>query len=306
MSMLINIPGRPLTKLIEKLSEHIDPNHLVLWPEVRDPDAIKFALVWKHNPGSLLGYRQLQGISSFGAGVDSILADQQLPDVPIARIVDPELADNMAKFVFTMIQHHKLRLDQFQRQKANVIWKPKSPHKGNKVGILGLGQLGIKTAELLASQGFDVAGWSRSEKQCSGIKTFTGKCGFNTVLAHSDYLICLLPLTAATENILNRTTLGHLPHNAVLINVARGEHLVDDDLIALLDTGQLDSAYLDVFRQEPLPTTHTFWPHPNIHITPHVSAVTNVETAVDQIVENYYRVMDQRPMINQIDREIGY
>jgi len=306
MSILINIPGRPLDKLITRLKQDIPEHEIEVWPNVNNPDAVEFALVWKHQHGSLNAYKNLKAISSFGAGVDSIISDPELPNVPIARIVDPDLAINMAQYVLTMVQHHKLRLNQFNQQQQECIWKPKSARKGNKVGILGLGQLGEKTAQVLLSAGFDVSGWSRSLKQINNVNCYAGDNGFNTVVSEADYLVCLLPLTDKTENILNAAVFSNMKSTSVLINVARGEHVVDDDLLKALENQQLDFAYLDVFRQEPLAEQHPFWQSDNIQITPHISAVTNVETAVSQIVENYFLQKKGQELKNLIDRRLAY
>lgn len=306
MSLLINIPGRPLDKLLTRLTQDIPENEIEVWPNVKKPDDVTFALVWKHQHGSLVEYKNLKAISSFGAGVDSIITDPDLPDVPIARIVDPSLAINMAHYVLTMVQQHKLRLNQFAHQQQQAIWKSKSARKGNKVGILGLGQLGSKTAEVLTQAGFEVCGWSRSLKQLNKVKCYRGQDGFNAVISQSDYLVCLLPLTDETTNILNASVFSQMPNHAVLINVARGEHLVDDELLLALEQQQLDFAYLDVFRQEPLPKQHPFWQSDKIQITPHISAVTNVETAVEQIVENYLSQRQSKPLKHVIDPNVNY
>jgi glyoxylate/hydroxypyruvate reductase A len=234
MSILINIPGRPLDKLITRLKQDIPEDEIEVWPNVKHPDKVEFALVWKHQHGSLAAYKNLKAISSFGAGVDSIISDPELPNVPIARIVDPDLAINMAQYVLTMIQHHKLRLHQFNQQQQEQIWKPKSARKGNKVGILGLGQLGSKTAQVLLDFGFEVSGWSRSLKELDKVNCYAGDDGFNTVVSEADYLVCLLPLTDKTEKILNAAVFSKMKSTAVLINVARGEHVVDEDLISAL------------------------------------------------------------------------
>jgi glyoxylate/hydroxypyruvate reductase A len=215
------------------------------------------------------------------------------------------------------VQHHKLRLHQFNQQQQEQIWQPKSARKGNKVGILGLGQLGAKTAQVLLNSGFDVSGWSRSLKEINNVNCYTGDNGFNTVVSEADYLVCLLPLTDKTENILNAAVFSKMKSTAVLINVARGEHVVDEDLIAALaptkeqahhlqTQQQIDFAYLDVFRQEPLAEQHPFWQSDKIQITPHISAVTNVETAVSQIVNNYKRVGLEKKMVNVVNRDLEY
>jgi glyoxylate/hydroxypyruvate reductase A len=228
----------------------------------------------------------------------------------------------MAQYVLTMIQHHKLRLHQFNQQQKEQIWKPKSARKGNKVGIFGLGQLGSKPAQVLLDFGFEVSGWSRSLKELDKVNCYAGYDGFNTVITEADYLVCLLPLTHKTENILNAAVFSKMKSTAVLINVARGEHVVEEELIAALtptkaesepssaldntNQQQIDFAYLDVFRQEPLPEQHLFWLSDKIQITPHISAVTNVETAVSQIVENYFLQKKGQELNNLIDRRSAY
>lgn len=306
MSFLINIPNRPLDKLIERLKQDIPEQEIEVWPNVQNPQKVEFALVWKHQQASLVEYPNLKGISSFGAGVDSIITDPQLPDVPVARIIDPVLAKSMAAFVLTIIQQHKLRLPQFRQQQKQTLWKPKSPRRNNTVGILGFGQLGQETGRLLTTLGYSVFAWSQSSKNVEGIVSVTGSEGLREVVSKSDYLVCLLPLTKTTENILDIRLFQQMPKGSVLINVARGDHLVDQDLLKAIEQGCIESAYLDVFRQEPLPSDHVFWQHPNIHITPHISAVTNVETAVTQIVNNYHRVKTNQNMVNTIDKNSGY
>ena len=306
MSLLINIPNRPLDKLIKKLSEIIPEQDIQVWPNVTAPEKVKFALVWKHQAGSLVGFDNLKGISSFGAGVDSILEDKKLPQVPIARIVDTDLADNMAEFVYTCVQHHRIRFNQFNNQQAQQIWKPKSARRGNKVGILGFGQLGKQVAKVMLDRGFEVSAWSRSASSAHGVTSLSGEEGLSTLVENADFLVCLLPLTESTENILNKTLFEKMPKDAALINVARGAHLNEQDLVEALDNDVIAFAYLDVFRQEPLPKEHEFWQHAKIQITPHISAVTNVDTAVSQVVDNYQRVLQGKPLINQVNLALGY
>lgn len=306
MSLLINIPNRPLDKLINKLSEYIPEQDIQVWPNVTAPEKVEFALVWKHEEGSLVGFDNLKGISSFGAGVDSILEDPKLPKVPIARIVDIDLADNMAEFVYACVQHHRIRFNQFNNQQLEQTWKPKSARRGKNVGILGFGQLGKQVAKVMSDRGFDVNAWSRSETSAYGITSLTGEEGLMRLVKDSDFLVCLLPLTEATENILNKELFENMPNDAALINVARGAHLNEQDLVDALDNEVISFAYLDVFRQEPLPKEHEFWQHNKIQITPHISAVTNVDTAVTQVVENYQRVLQGKPLINQVNVALGY
>lgn len=306
MSLLINIPNRNVDSLLAKLEQHIPTSEIQVWPNITSPESIKFALVWKHQPGSLSDLSNLKGISSFGAGVDSILSDSELPEVPIARIVDEDLALNMTNYVVTLINSHRLRLDMFAKQQTMAMWKPRGLRKGKTVGVLGLGQLGQAVCHALSNCGFTVTGWSNSIKEIPGVDSVTGLVGFDKVIAESDYLVCLLPLTASTKGIINRHVLHKMKTDAVLINVARGGHVVEQDLIEALYDKEIAAAYLDVFDIEPLPETHPYWRTPNLTITPHISAVTNINTAVDQVVANYNRVMSGQLMTNTIDKNRGY
>jgi glyoxylate/hydroxypyruvate reductase A len=306
MSLLINIPHRPVAKLIELLNEHLPLDEIEVWPDIKNPDNVELALVWNHETGSLKELPNLKGVQSFGAGVDGILQDSNLPDVDIARLVDPVLALDMAQYVSAMIQQHRLRLGQFRAQQESALWKPKGPVKQKRVGILGLGELGKSVAELLIVQGFTVIGWSQSEKQIDSVESVTGQQGLTSIIEQSDYLVCLLPLTEQTLHILDKDVFNLMPEHAVLINVARGQHVHEIDLLDALDQGKFHHAVLDVFQQEPLPKEHPFWSHPKITITPHISAVSNINTAVEQLLENYRRVQQGLPLLHCIDRERGY
>jgi glyoxylate/hydroxypyruvate reductase A len=175
-----------------------------------------------------------------------------------------------------------------------------------RVGILGLGELGSYVAGRLAGLGFTVQGWSRSAKSFEGITSYCGGEGLAAFLAAIDILVCLLPLTAATKDILNNRLFRQLPNGAYIINVARGDHLVEKDLLAAIDGGHLSGALLDVFRTEPLPQEHPFWRHPRITVTPHISSITHPESAVLQILENYHRALAGQPLLNQVDPARGY
>lgn len=306
MAILVNIPNRNIQKLTERLVLALGQQDVFVWPNVPSPEDVDFALVWKHESGTLKNLPSLKGISSFGAGVDAIFADKELPSVPVARIVDEQLSNSMAIYVTTLINSHKLRLSEYSQQQALALWKPRSNRKGNKVGILGLGELGQQTAKMLVSCGFDVTGWSQSIKQLPGVKSVTGLAEFDNLVSTSDYLVCLLPLTPQTKGVLNRSVFTKMKNTAVLINVARGGHVVEDDLISALYDKEIAHAYLDVFDIEPLPEQHPYWRTPNLTITPHISAVTNLDTALEQILVNYKNVKSGKPMINLADRQKGY
>ena len=280
-----------------------------VWPEVGDPGEIDVALVWKPPRGELRRYPNLRAILLLGAGVDAMMADDSLPDgVPMARMIDPSLTEGMTEFVLiAVLRHHRL-LDHYERVQREGRWDYIFPPQASerRVGVMGLGVLGGDAARALAAHGFPVAGWSRTPKAIEGIEGFHGGDGLAAFLARTDILVCLLPLTPATEGILNAETFARLPKGAVVINVARGRHLVDGDLIAALDTGHLAGATLDVFREEPLPPEHPFWRHPKILVTPHVASYTVPEAAAAGVVENIRRARAGAPLLGAVERGRGY
>jgi glyoxylate/hydroxypyruvate reductase A len=279
-----------------------------IWPEVGDPAEIDLALVWQPPPGELARYPNLRAILSLGAGIDGLLAQPGLPDVPIARMVDPSLTRTMTEYVLLATLRHHRHFDRFERAQRAARWSFALPPQAadRRVGVMGLGVLGSAAAASLASQGFPVAGWSREARQLAGIESFAGQAGLAAFLARTDILVCLLPLTRDTAGILNAGTLAGLARGAYLINVARGAHLVEADLIAALDSGQLEGATLDVFREEPLSPGHPLWCHPKVLITPHVASYASPQTAALGVAENIRRARENRPLLHQVDRNRGY
>ncbi|MGH1482558.1 MAG: 2-hydroxyacid dehydrogenase [Geminicoccales bacterium] len=279
------------------------------WPDqVGDPDDIDIALVWQPPAGELKRYRNLKAILSLGAGIDALLEDKTLPDLPLVRMVDPSLTQTMADYVLLATLRHHRQFDFFEREQRRANWAfafPKSVGE-TKVGIMGLGVLGQASALALQAQGFDVAGWSRSAKTLDKIETFHGSDQLDGFLARSEILVCLLPLTDDTRGILNRSLFEKLPKDACLINVARGPHLVDDDLIQALDNGRLAGATLDVFHSEPLPSDSPLWHHDQILITPHVASYCVAQTAAKGIANNIRRIRTGKKLPHQVDRAKGY
>lgn len=278
-------------------------------PDLGDPAAIEYALVWKPEPGLLASLPNLKLIVCLGAGVDALLADPTLPaGIPIVRLVDPYMTDAMAEYVtFQVLRLHRQDLDYLAQQRACRWEEREQPNAGERrVGILGFGALGQAAGRKLKAIGFDVAGWSRSAKTVSGFATFAGEAGFAPFLARSDILVCLLPLTAETEGILRAATFERLPRAAGIVNAGRGGHLVEAELIAALDSGQLSGAVLDVFREEPLPADHPFWTHPRIIVTPHVAAETNPPTAASLIRDEIRRFEAGQPLAHPVNPARGY
>ncbi len=272
-------------------------------------DKIEMALVWKHPVGSLAEYPNLKLIASNGAGVDFIFEDPDVPKgIPITRIIDTKLAEDMSEHVLAVILGHLKNLDTYRLQQTQGIWKPRNYYRISDftVGIMGLGALGGVLAKDLVRFGFKVQGWANSHKSIENVKTFAGDEEVSEFLSSSEILVCLLPLTDKTTGILNTSLFKQLPKNAFVINVARGGHLVDGDLIEMLDNGHLSGAGLDVYHQEPLPTAHPFWQHEKIHMTPHYASVSEPKFVVPQILENYGRLQQGEPLMNEISRHRGY
>ena len=280
-----------------------------VWPQIAAPERVELALCWNQPPGSLLHFPNLKLISSFGAGVDHLLNDPQLPaDIPLVRLVDPDLQQSMSEYVLLGALGHFRRCKDYCCQQAAKSWEPLSiPHISEvNVGIMGCGKIGRFVGETLVYTGFKVHGWSRTPQQFDQIATYSGEKELTTFLGRSNILVCLLPLTTATENILNAQVFDQLPPSAYLINVGRGAHLVEADLLAALDSGQLSGALLDVFRQEPLPPEHPFWRHEKIRVTPHIASITNPASAAEQILANYHRLCQGKEPLNRVNRQIGY
>lgn len=279
------------------------------WPERGDPADIEFALVWHPPRGELAKLPNLKAIFSLGAGIDHLASDPDLPPgVPVVRMVDKGLTVGMTEFVTMAVLRHHRQIHDYEIQQRQKVWKQQITPLAwqRKVGILGLGVLGSDAADKLTYLGFDVAGWSRSQKSLPGVTCFSGSDGLRQFLQRSEILVCLLPLTEETKGILNTETLSRLPKGAYLINAGRGDHMVPEDVLAALDSGQLAAATLDVFPEEPLPETSPFWEHPRVLVTPHGASITLPTTAAESIVEGINAVRKGEPLQNVVNFARGY
>ena len=280
-----------------------------LWPEVPDPAAIDAALVAKPPAGSLARFPNLKLIQSLWMGVDGLLADPTLPrGVPIARVIDPGMLAAMSETVLARVLDWHRDLYRYRVQQRARLWRqlPQRLASDRTVGLLGLGELGRQAAQRLLQLGFRVCGWSRRQKKVEGMECFSGAEGLDALAEKSGALVCLLPLTAETRGILNARLFARLPAGACVVNVARGAHLVEADLLAALDSGRLAHAYLDVFETEPLPETHPFWSHSGISLTPHVAALTEPRTALPLVIRNLERAQRGEAPEAQVDPAAGY
>jgi glyoxylate/hydroxypyruvate reductase A len=256
---------------------------LELWAPGASP--ADYAVVWAPPQTFFDAQTALKGIFNIGAGVDALMKLRLPSGVPVVRLDDAGMSVQMAEYVCHAVIRHFREFDAYEADLAGGQWSFRKPRvrADFPVGVMGLGVLGERVALALKQFDFPVLGWSRSAKAVDGVQCFSGTDGLDDFLAASRILVCLLPLTPETDSILNRPHLTQLLPGAYVINVARGGHLVDDDLLALIDSGHLAGATLDVFRQEPLPPEHPFWKHPKIKVTPHTSARTLRAERIAQI-----------------------
>jgi glyoxylate/hydroxypyruvate reductase len=278
-----------------------------------EPDAVRYAAVWKPPPGGLAAFPKLQAVFNLGAGVDALMMDASLPDVPIVRVADDDLTGRMTEYVVLhVLMHHRHQryLDQCQRERR---WAPQAQRAAGavRVGVMGLGVLGRDAADALRRLGFDVAGWSRTRKAIPGVATFAGEPELAAFLARTDILVCLLPLTPATKGMLDRRLFAQLARDGVLggpivINAGRGGLQVESDLLTALDDGTLAAATLDVFVTEPLPSDSPLWSHPKVTISPHNAADTDPDAISVYVAAQIARHERGEPLQNVVDRRLGY
>jgi glyoxylate/hydroxypyruvate reductase A len=309
MALLLKAGREPAETWIEAFANAVPDLEVRVWPDCGDPADIQFALVSRMPHGKLRTFPNLRFIATMSVGLEHLFEDPTLPDhVPLIRSVNPQRAATMSEYVLSHVLRYHRRWPDYQAQQRAKHWErlPQRLAEETRIGILGLGTLGSATAEKLRPFGFDVAGWTRTPHADAKVANFVGPQGLQPFLARSDMLICLLPLTRETENIIDARVLAALPRGAYLINAARGEHVVDADLLAALDSGHLAGATLDAFRDEPLPEDHPFWSHEKITVTPHNSCIAHARYGVQVIAENIRRIREGRPLVHQVDRAAGY
>lgn len=309
MRILFYTPDTHLQQAwLDDLRSALPSADIRLWQAGDDAPA-DYAAVWKPVPG-ILGQRAgLKAVFNLGAGVDAVLQLADLPrHIPLIRIDDGGMAIQMAEYVTYAVLQHFRRFDTYALQAGTAHWNKLVPRSKAdcRIGILGLGVLGARIAESLLHFDFPVHGWSRTGKHVPGIHSFAGNDALDPFLQQSDVLVCALPLTRETHQILARKTLAALPQGAYVINIARGEHIVDEDLVSLIDSHHLSGATLDAFRVEPLPPAHPFWHHPRIQVTPHISAMTVRSEAAQQVAQKIADLELGKPVKGIVDLTQGY
>lgn len=288
-----------------------DRHHVALWPDTGAPDEIDYACVWKQPHDLLAALPNLKAIFSLGAGVDHLLRDPQLPDLPIARIVDPDLTMRMVGYVVMHVLLHQRQMKIYEAQQREVVWREhyEPPPRTLKVGIMGMGVMGQASAKGLQAAGFSVIGWSRTTKKFDGIEMFDGEAGLKEFLARTNILVCLLPLTPATKGILNYVLFKQLarePIAPVIINAGRGGEQIESDILRALGDGTLGGASLDVFENEPLPADSPFWHHPKVYVTPHNASASDPRALVANILAQIDNFERGGKLENLVDRKLGY
>jgi glyoxylate/hydroxypyruvate reductase A len=274
------------------------------------PEDIDYVLSFRPAPGFLATLPNLKAVFSLGAGVDGFLADKDYPrTVPLVRFVDHTLSREMAQFVIMHVLIHHRQQRYFDQAQKDAKWRQTIPPRrteDTRIGILGLGEIGQLAGEHLRDLDFPVSGWSRSRKTVDGISSYAGAEELDAFLASTDILVCLLPLTPDTRGILDKTTFAKLPFGAFVINVARGGHLIEPDLIAALDSGHLSGAVLDVFQTEPLPEDSPLWKHPKVTVTPHVAAISDPRVAAKYVHDRIAKQQKGEALDNLVDLDRGY
>ncbi|MBO4119158.1 glyoxylate/hydroxypyruvate reductase A [Cupriavidus gilardii] len=313
MKLQLYVPDGRYAPWIEGFAQALPEAQCVTWEDSRG-QAVDYAVVWRPPLEMLKGRQDLKAVFNLGAGVDGILRlrdtdPEALPaGVPIVRLDDAGMGAQMAEYVTHAVLRYFRRLDDYAAQQQAGTWKFLKPNRRADftIGVMGVGTLGAHIARTLASFGFPVRGWSRSPKTVEGVQCHAGEAGQAAFLDGLRVLVNVLPLTPETENIIDAALLNRLAKGAYLINVARGPHLVEDDLLAAVQQGQIAGATLDVFRTEPLPPEHPFWREPRITITPHISALTLREDSIAQIADKIRALQAGQPIAGVVDLQRGY
>ena len=297
----------------EAFSKALHPYPVVRRGDDFDPADIRYIFVWKPKPDAFDGLTGLEAILSLGAGVDALLKNPKLPDVPLVRFVDEDLSQRMSDYVVAHVTMHHRLYTRFRADQKAHRWSQFYPPSASEstVGIMGMGVLGQDAARRLKPLGFTLRSWSRSPKEVDGVESFSGAAGFDAFLSGTDILVNLLPLTPDTTGILNTATFkklrrGTLKGGPVIINAARGGHQREDDIAKALGDGTLGAASLDVFEVEPLPAESPLWDIENCYITPHIAAISNEASGVryfSQIIADHRA---GKPLVNLVDRQRGY
>ncbi|NAT26106.1 glyoxylate/hydroxypyruvate reductase A [Pseudomonas syringae pv. actinidifoliorum] len=289
-------------------AEHAPDIEWRVWPDIGDPADIHYLGAWLAPDDLQELLPNLKVLFALSAGVDQLDLSRIPKSLPVVRLLDPGISHGMCEYAsFAVLSLHREML-RYRQQQVEGLWKAQQliPANKRRVGVMGLGLQAQHILSSLKPFGFQLSGWARSAHQVEGVTCYAGEEQLSEFLGQCDILLCVLPLTAQTEGILNRQLFERLPEGAALINMGRGGHLVETDLLEALDSGQLSAAVLDVLQKEPAPADHPFWQHPKILLTPHVAAMTQPESAFPGLLDNIRRFERGEAMQGQVDRGQGY
>jgi glyoxylate/hydroxypyruvate reductase A len=314
VSVLIAISGWDPKPWRARMEALLPSHEIVMLDEPFDRASVRYALSWRHPPGVLKDLPNLRVILSLGAGVDHLFADPALPDKPIVRVVDPDLTDRMSEWVVMHALVHLRQLRRYESQQSRCVWEDddRQPKASDiQIGLLGLGVMGQDAAAKLKALKFQVAGWSASLKSLPDVACFSGAEGLRPLLAQTDMLVVLLPLTPATRGIINVSLLSQLKRDGplggpILINAGRGGLQVEADILAALDSGALKGASLDVFEREPLPKDSRLWSHPAVYVSPHNAAISSPKAIAALVARQIEADERGEPLACLVHRRRGY
>jgi glyoxylate/hydroxypyruvate reductase A len=289
-------------------AEHAPDIEWRAWPDIGDPKDIRYLAAWQAPDDLETLLPNLQVLFALSAGVDQLDLDRLPTSLPVVRLLDPSITQGMCEYAsFAVLSLHRDMLRYRQQQMARC-WQAHllQPAAKRRVGVMGLGTQAQQILATLQTFGFALSGWARSEHRIAGVDCFAGAEQLPAFLSQCDIVLCVLPLTEQTKGILNRQLFQHLPKGAALVNMGRGGHLIEADLLEALASGQLSAAVLDVLEQEPAAPDHPFWQHPQILLTPHIAAMTQPESAFSVLLENIRRHQRGESMLGQVDRKRSY
>jgi glyoxylate/hydroxypyruvate reductase A len=310
MKLLLHIPDTRPEPWADGLRARLPGAEVQVWEAGLDGRryAAEHLVTWAPPQALVDAHPQLRTVFNLGAGVDALVSLKWPEPVQLVRLEDAGMGVQMAEIACEAVIRHFRELDRFAEQARRADWVRGKPRRRGDwpVGVLGLGVLGARVVQALQSFEFTVRGYSRQPRVLPGVQTFHGKGGLDEFLRASRHLVCLLPLTPDTAGLLNHSRLSQLQAGGLVVNLARGPLVVDDDLIALLDAGHIDQAVLDVFHTEPLPPDHPFWRHPRVRVTPHIAAHTLRDDTLDQIAAKLQAAARGEPLSGLVDRARGY
>lgn len=308
MALLFKVPDARGVAWQSLFQTHAPDIDLRLWPEIGEPSQVRYFAAWQPPHNLHERFPNLEVIFATSAGVDQFDLGELPEHIKVVRMLDPGIAQGIVEYAgFAVLSLHR-QMPLYLQQQREKQWQVHelTPASKRRVGVMGLGNLGVATLESLRPFGFELSGWARSQKDIPGVQCFAGAEQLPSFLAQCDILICLLPLTDDTRGILNTKTFAAMPKGAQLINLGRGGHLVESDLLDALQSGQLSHAIIDVLNDEPPATEHPFWHHPNIWLTPHIGANTSPDSAFDVLLCNIRRHQRGEAMQGEIARDQGY